>query len=295
MRNIWLTVLVHHLLGRHGILLRGSAFALITSTACWCTTLVFLGCGKNLSPEDTTPPSRPAIIPRSDETAFVEQGIDADPGTGDQSYWIRIEWEWNSESDLFGYNVCRMDERDSLGQFVQIADLRVGVNLIRGTDPAPFYVDQSPVLVPDQITGASHGFYYYIRAYDTADNVSAPSDTAYYRLMQKPTGLRIVGVAGVNFNLVWDYYSQEQWDFFFIRVYQTITPQTRIWSYRANLLAAPFSVAFNVDGTANSDYFRGSTDSLIAGNYTWMVDVVNDFNPVHPAGAETQSTFTVAP
>jgi hypothetical protein len=276
MRNIWLT------LGRHSIFL-------IASTA------VFLGCGKDLSPEDTTPPSPPAIIPRSDEIAFVEQGIDADPGTGDQSYWIRIEWEWNSESDLFGYKIYRMDERDSLGQFAQIADLRVGVNLLRETDPIPFYVDQSPVLVPDQITGASHGFYYSVRAYDTADNVSAPSDIAYYRLMQKPTGLRIAGVAGVNFNLIWDYYSQETWHYFYIRMYLTTAPQIRLWSYRAELYGAPYLVTFNTDGGANSDYFRGGSDSLIAGNYTWMVDVVNDFNPVHPAGAETQSTFTVAP
>ena len=261
----------------------------------WLVTLIFWGCGEDLTPTDSTPPSRPVIIPRSDETVFIEEGIDAEPGNTDQDYWIRIEWEWNTESDLFGYYVYRMDERDSLSHFNRIVDLRVGVNLLRELHPIPYYIDQSSTLVPDLITGESHGFYYYVRAYDTSDNSSAPSDTVYYRLMQKPTALGISGSIATNFNLVWSYYSQELWDYFFIRVYQTTTPQTRVWSYRANLLGGPFSVAFNADGTANSDYFRHGTDSLEAGNYTWVVDVVNDFNLEHPAGAETKATFIVAP
>jgi hypothetical protein len=258
-------------------------------------TLILVGCGENLSPTDTTPPSRPDLIPRTNETEFIEQGIDADPGTGEQSYWIRIEWEWNTESDLFGYYVYRMDERDSLGIFAKIVDLRVGVNLIRDRDPIPYYVDQDLVLVPDQITGESHGFYYYIRAYDTSDNSSAPSDTAYYRLMQKPTALTTIGSVATNFSLSWTYYSQEAWDYFFIRIYPTTAPQTRVWSYRANLLGGPYSVIFNTDGTANTDFFRTGTDSLLAGNYTWSVDVVNDFDLEHPAGAESKATFIVAP
>ena len=261
----------------------------------WLVTLIFCGCGEDLTPTDSTPPTRPAIIPRSDESVFLEEGIDAESGNTDQDYWIRIEWEWNTESDLFGYYVYRMDERDSLNQFVRIVDLRIGVNLLRELHPIPFYSDQDPTLVPDLITGESHGFYYYIRAYDTSDNSSAPSDTVYYRLMQKPTALMISGNVATNFNLVWSYYSQEQWNYFFIRVYQTITPQTRVWSYRANLLGTPFSVPFNVDSTASSDYFRPGTDSLVAGNYTWVVDVVNDFDLEHPAGAETKATFIVAP
>jgi hypothetical protein len=258
--------------------------------------ILYTGCGEDLAPEDTTPPSAPQIVPKSSESQFLQQGIDSEPGNSEQDYWIRLEWEWNSEPDLAGYYVYRMDERDSLGgyPFNRIKNLRVGFELRRDFDPIPYYTDQDPVLRPDQSTGYSHGFYYYIRAYDGSGNSSTNSDTAYYRLLQKPRGLTINGNTSSSFNLVWEYYGQENWNYFFIRVYPQGSPNIRVWSYRANLLVSPFSVAFNGDGTANQEYLRGQ-DSLIVGTYGWTVDVVADFDPEHPAGAETRSIFTVMP
>jgi hypothetical protein len=95
------------------------------------------------------------------------------------------------------------------------------------------------------------------------------------------------------FSLVWEYYSQESWNYFFIRVYPEGFPENRVWSYRADLLVSPFSVVFNVDNSANRDYFHGDSDSLLAGTYAWVVDAVADFDPLHPAGAETKATFVV--
>ena len=257
--------------------------------------VLYSSCGEDLTPEDTTPPAPPIIIPKSPETQFIQEGIDSEPGNSDQDYWIRIEWEWNEESDLLGYYIYRWDERDTLGSFEQIRDQRLEVNLRREDDPVPYYTDQAPILQPDQITGFSHGFYYFIRAYDEVGNVSAHSDTVYYRHLKKPTGLRINGTPAVEFALLWDYYWQEDWNYFFLRVYPQGFPNIRVWSYRANLLAAPFSVNFNQDGTVNTDFLRTASDSLRAGTYTWTVDVVDDFDPLHPAGAETKGIFTVAP
>ena len=258
--------------------------------------IIYIGCGEDLAPEDSTPPTAPQLVPKSSESQFLQQGIDSEPGNSEQDYWIRLEWEWNSESDLTGYYVYRMDERDSLGgyPFNRIKNLRVGFELRRELDQVPYYIDQDPVLRPDQSTGFSHGFYYYVRAYDGSGNSSTNSDTAYYRLLQKPRGLTINGDLSSAFNLVWEYYGQESWNYFFIRVYPQGSPNTRVWSYRANLLVSPFSVVFNDDNTASPEYFRGQ-DSLIAGTYGWVVDAVADFDPEHPAGAETRATFTVSP
>lgn len=250
-----------------------------------------------MSPQDTTPPQTPEMVPKSPETQFVPQGIDSEPGNTEQDYWIRIEWEWNTEADLAGYYVYRMDERDSLSGFpyVRIRDLRLGVDLRRTVDPVPFCIDQDPVLQPDPITGFSHGFYYYVKGYDASGNVSAPSDTAYYRLLQKPRSLSINGSTSSVFSLVWEDYSQEWWDYFFIRVYPEGSVTSRVWSFQASWFVTPFSVTFNVDSSANREYFRGGSDSLIAGTYGWMVDAVADFDPTHPAGAETRAIFVVAP
>ena len=257
--------------------------------------IIYSSCGEDLTPEDTTPPNRPAIIPKSSENQFIQEGIDSEPGNSAQDYWIRVEWEWNDEDDLMGYYVYRWDERDSLSSFEQIRDLRLGVDLRRDEDPVPYYLDQNTILRPDQTTGFSHGFYYYIRAYDLAGNVSTNSDTVYYRHLKKATGLRINGTPVEEFSLFWDYYSQEDWNYFFLRVYPQGFPDVRVWSYQINLYVAPFWVNFNEDGTVNSDFLRSGTDSLIAGTYTWTVDVVDDFDPLHPAGAETKGLFTVAP
>jgi hypothetical protein len=257
--------------------------------------VIYSGCGEDLTPEDTTPPDRPIIIPKSPENQFVQEGIDSEPGNSDQDYWIRIEWEWNDESDLWGYHIYRWDERDTLGSFEYIRDQRLGVDLRREDDPVPYYIDQDPIIRPDQTSGFSHGFYYFIRAYDEEENVSANSDTVYYRHLKKTTGLRIDGTPAVEFDLFWDYYSQEDWNYFFLRVFPQGDPDTRVWSYRANLLVAPFWVNFNEDGSVNADFLRAGSDSLIAGTYTWTVDVVDDFDPLRPAGAETKRTFTVEP
>ena len=259
--------------------------------------IIYIGCGEDLTPEDTTPPGKPMMIPKTPESQFLQQGIDSEAGITDQDYWIRIEWDWNTEPDLMGYYVYRMDERDSLGnyEYVKIRNLQLGVDLRREIDAIPYYIDQSSVLRPDPVSGFSHGFYYYVRAFDNSGNVSAPSDTVYYRLLQKPRGLTINGNIAAAFNFVWEYYALESWNYFFIRVSPEALPDNRVWSYRADLLVTPFVVTFNSDGSANRDYFRGESDSLIAGNYSWMVDVVADFDPIHPAGAETKATFTVQP
>jgi hypothetical protein len=257
--------------------------------------IIAVGCGEDLSPEDTTPPVRPAIIPKSDEDQFLEQGIDSHPGYSEDDYWIIIEWEWNDESDLRGYYVYRSDERDTLMRFDRIKDLRLGVDLTREADPNPYYIDQDPALGPDQVTGYSHGFYYFIRAYDYSGNTSSHSDTVYYRLLPKPRALRISGNTASVFNFIWDYYSQDNWNYFYIRVYPQGFPDTRVWSYKAELLGAPFSVVFNTDGSAEPDFFYPGTDSLMAGSYAWVADVVADFDALHPAGAETRSGFSVNP
>jgi len=251
-----------------------------------------------MSPQDTTPPNAPPLVPKSPETQFVQHGIDSEPGNTEQDYWIRVEWEWNTEADLAGYYAYRMDERDSLNgfPFVRIRDLRLGVDLRRTVDPIPFCIDQDPVLQPDLVTGFSHGFYYYVKAYDGSGNVSAASDTAYYRLLQKPRNLAINGSTSSVFSLVWEDYSQELFllHYFFIRVYPEGNVTDRVWSYSASPYVTPFSVTFNLDSSANREFFRGGSDSLVAGTYGWMVDAVAE-DPEHPAGAETRAVFTVVP
>ncbi len=238
--------------------------------------MLFLSCGKNSEVDDVNPPSPPEMIVKSMEFAQVETGVDAVPD-GD---WIFFEWEPNNEEDLEGYEVWRMAEDDSL-QVFELFEI-LSLSQMSNADE-PDYFDRTAAAGPDPNTGQSRGFYYYVTAYDGDGNISAPSDTVYYKLLRKPLAASIDSTFA---NVRWSYpYNLEMDIKFIIRVTRQETGQY-IWSAQVGSGQDPYAVPFNFDGTA---LLMG------AGDYYLRIDVTPSiiYDNKH-SGAESQlHEFTI--
>lgn len=137
------------------------------------------GCGSDTGDEDTTPPPPPTMrLKGCDEgLEWPETGIDAEAG----GQGIRVEWtQLERPADLAGFQVWRSLHPDST---FEPLDLDPG-RFLEG-NPAWFaWVDADPELRPETWWGPRA--WYLVRAVDEAGNLSAPSDTASYRLWAAP-------------------------------------------------------------------------------------------------------------
>lgn len=124
---------------------------------------LLLSCGKEI--EDPYPPSKPQWIPKSGVEEWPERGIDAEPGNV-----IYLEWYPNPESDIDGYILYRSIKSDTLVHFEQIVYLAINDPF----QPSTSFRDDDTQI---------NGYFYFLRAKDTGGNLSPPSDTLDYTLI----------------------------------------------------------------------------------------------------------------
>ncbi len=234
-----------------------------------CT--LFFGCGKEEVALDLTPPTTPQFVPRTDDTVLVEQGIDAVP-EGD---FIRVVWQAVNDEDLAGYRLYRQREDSTFLPPALIADRTL--QDLAGL-AIPFYLDTDTLLAPDPLTGISHGYYYWVSAYDQSGNESLLSTPTYYQLMPK-ANLSSPVAQGDSLLLSWSYSlaSIFQVDMFVVRL-DSLTGSGWIpfW-LQQHALFDPLQVVCPI--------------SLAAGNYLYQVDVVG--SSADPSGSEAAVEFTV--
>ena len=213
--------------------------------------LLWAGCDLG-SDGDTMLPDPPVVLPSSECTSPDEQGIDAVP----EWDWIRLEWWVGSEEDLAGYEIYRRRE----GEVVDSLIVVLPIEEIPGD--VAFYVDEGVDL---------HVRYFYtIKAFDEADNVSTVSDTLTYMLLSKlrpdqPHGDIVERTPEFVF----------QWGddpLPIIHYVVKVTDVMGIYLWVSDLIIAQehenlVRIVYNVDGRAKSD-------SLEPGVYRWRVDGV---------------------
>lgn len=146
------------------MLVRGSVLGLVL--------ILLMGCGFDL--EDPDPPSRPQWMPKSVPEAWPEQGIDAHESGG-----ILLEW-MEVDDEIDGLKIFRAQQiagSDSLTDFGEVSDLQQAYLAQEGT-----YLDDT---ISDDVR-----YHYYLRSYNSAGNLSEPSDTISYLILPPVYSLR---------------------------------------------------------------------------------------------------------
>jgi hypothetical protein len=209
-------------------------------------------CGKSI--EDPNPPSRPVWVEKSGLLAISETGI-RPYAEGDG---ILLEWHPNLEDDLAGYKLYRARD-DIKNKFQKIADINTFT--VGGADT--FYIDDLIKFNTD--------YFYCLKAYDLADNLSPPSDTVRYRLISKvdltlPNGT----VSGSQPTFEWQDFSVATFQYV-IRV-ETFLSRELIWISRferPNYTDFLQRITYNNDGTATIPTLEPGT------YYQWCVKAIS--------------------
>ncbi len=223
------------------------------------------GCVEEQIALDLTPPSVISFTPRNADSALVEQGIDAVP-EGD---YITLSWEASGAGDLAGYRLYRRNEDEEGAERILIAEL--GKNELS-------YEDRDTALAPDQATGLSSGFAYWITAFDESGNESGLSESAYYKLMVKPE-LNEPVVQGDTLTLSWTYNQSQDVDYFAVRLFRLDQGSWVPFWITVHELFYPLSVTY--------------TEPLEAGSYLFQVDVIGATPEEEPSGAEKARQFEI--
>jgi len=268
-----------------------------TARYLYCLPLLALllwGCGEDTQSADDIPPQQPVVVPRTDDGAYPQSGVRAEPTTAERFYWVRIEWYRNTEDDLESYRVRRWSERTIAEEAPIIADLSLDVDLIDA--PVLFWVDRGddqfgdPANLLAPIDGSTRGYWWQVQAVDTAGNRSQWSDSVYFRLMYNPFNLNTAG-SGENMRLTWNYPiggASTYLSYYKIRVYSAWFGVDSVkWDYQVQLYSDANSILFGeggAHGTLTPDC-----------SYVWQLNAVSlvasDSNDVALAGAAQQKTF----
>ncbi len=257
------------------------------------------GCGENQTSRDDIPPAAPIPLPRSSDDLYAQRGIRPEPTANDNQYNVRIEWYPNSEPDVAGYRIWRRREDQMPLQRSIIRDLRFGINLDRASvltfiDAGDDYTGfPANMLAPDrdeEDTLSTHGYYWYLEAYDEARNRSALSDSLYFRMINNPSSMAVIRQAPGRYALTWQYTPNQDTpyiSYYMIRVFSaTFGPDSVMWYQQVNRYGGQEQVILDNDSTARS-FRRDST-------YVWQLNVVitgADSAARAPAGSATYSTF----
>jgi hypothetical protein len=208
--------------------------------------------------EINLPPSPPKIVPKTSDTLHIEMGIDAiyDPASPFKNH-IYLEWYRNSESELKGYKIFRNENEygvySEIGSVTSIGRLGVDTSFI------------------DKTCSLNQGYFYFVKAFDELNQVSEPSDTAYYKLSEVPI-------------LIYPIYN----------IGNVISPTFK-WSFGNSIF--PHYFVFRL-GKSNNELYQnihtklceritnyqtaqewdlqslGFTSTLISGTYRWRIDSV---------------------
>ena len=146
-----------------------------------CLTLFLLTGGCEIPPEDVNPPSSPEMVGKSLPYDLQEKGIDAEYYAG--QHQIKIEWNRVSDIDLKGYNIYRSEgiTWDSL-HLKEPSQFQVVGSINLPDDPDNIFYDPEPGLEWNLLKT----YFYFVRSIDNAENLSEPSDTVSYMLLDPP-------------------------------------------------------------------------------------------------------------
>ncbi|MBN2280146.1 MAG: hypothetical protein JXQ65_06175 [Candidatus Marinimicrobia bacterium] len=119
-------------------------------------------------------PDTPQWVTKSQPEDSIETGIDAEP----LEHRIFMEWHPVHNADLEGYKIFRAEIKDILDpDEKEVYSLLTKINIYHNPEYDSLYYDEDVTL--------HHLYRYFIRSYDYDGNMSEPSDTIEYILINK--------------------------------------------------------------------------------------------------------------
>ena len=253
-----------------------------------CCLLSVSGCGEDSSSKDDLAPQPPIPIARSDDGIYPQRGVRPEPTSNPDNYWMRIEWERNTETDVKGYIVRRGPVDPTLGNHYPVSQLEYGFELSSHPDVTEhFWIDtgkdnfnQSSNLLSPSL-GETRDYFWQIAAYDESGNRSEWSDTVRYTLIENPFSFEVIRLGPDDYSLSWQYPTGGFLQYK-VRIYSYYYGQDHVmWD---PLLFPGYttqeSIQLNRDGTANP-FEQDCT-------YVWQLNAIRD----DESGAAIYTTFT---
>ena len=209
-------------------------------------------CGESI--EDPDPPARPSWVEKSAPIDTIESGIRPyNDGNG-----ILLEWHPNLEEDISGYKLYRTSE-DIENKFALIVD--IDAFKISGADT--FFIDDLVQLNTD--------YFYYLKAYDQAENKSEPSDTIRYCLIEKAEPLKPLRTIN-NYTPEFEWYDFTNVTYEYIIRVESFLSREVIWISRIrrpNYTDFSQKISYNSDGSAALNSLESGT------TYQWCIKSIS--------------------
>lgn len=209
-------------------------------------------CGESI--EDPDPPERPLWVEKSAPTDTIESGIR--PYNDDNG--ILLEWHPNLEEDISGYKLYRTS-KDIENKFALIAD----INAFKISGADTFFIDDLVQLNTD--------YFYYLKAYDQAENKSDPSDTIRYRLIEKAEPLKPLGTIN-NHTPEFEWYDFTNVTYEYVIRVESFSPREVVWIsriIRRDYTGFFLEISYNSDGSAILNSLESET------MYQWCIKSIS--------------------
>ncbi|MBU4446764.1 MAG: hypothetical protein L6422_05450 [Candidatus Marinimicrobia bacterium] len=209
-------------------------------------------CGESI--EDPDPPARPLWVEKSAPTDTIESGLRPyNDGNG-----ILLEWHPNLEEDISGYKLYRTGE-DIENKFALIAD----INAFKISGADTFFIDDLVQLNID--------YFYYLKAYDQAENKSGASDTIRYRLIEKAEPLKPSGTVN-NYTPEFEWHDFTNFTYEYVIRVESFLSREVIWISRirrSNYTDFSQKISYNSDGSAALNSLESGT------TYQWCIKSIS--------------------
>ena len=227
------------------------------------TALLLISCGKNLDNVDKTPPAKPNIVSQTyDFSFYTESGI----RPISIANHLRVDWNKNSDEDLEGYYLERREIEDS-----DTAWIRINNEITTDTT----YIDDNLTFTNENSLSR---YYYRVVAVDEDDNISDPSNTKNFKLLQKAEILDFYKKdTKLIINALYQGIVGEETKYAVLRIIEQ--DQIVYADPKEEFLVSNDTIKFSVD----LDQFSLNVDNIAA-----RVDIVNSINGIHTSASYSQ-------
>jgi len=172
-----------------------------------CFLPIYNGCDSG-GESQLPAPGRVMMVPRSHDTAAIEQGIDAVP----ESDGIILQWYDLRDPGVRYYDIYRQNENETYFRKIRRIDLETA---FPGSDTV--YIDDSEDLVLKRYN------YYYVKAVNRDGLEGSASDTVKYMLLLKAETTRPDGSVQGMPVLYWSFPAGDIPNFYLVRIEEEFT------------------------------------------------------------------------
>ena len=222
-----------------------------------------LACDNPQKPELPTP-AKVVMVPRSNDMAAIERGIDAVA----ESNGIKLQWFDLNDRNLKIYSIYRRKTNETYFRIIKTIDLETA---FPGQDTV--YIDNDPQLPLNTYN------YYYVTGTNKDDLEGTPSDTLKYKLLEKPNTIKPNGDIIIGLPVFeWSFPQSIQPDSFILRIEEEFTNTLHYVAKFQSNYGDP-SETLDLSQVSNPPVFNSGQ------SYRWRIDSIGP--DAETSGAES--------